>query len=136
MDVAADFNTLTGRLTWTFTSIDPSTGNVPIAILGGFLPPNVTDPQSAAVVSYTIQPKATLLTGATINAKATVIFDAGHPDQSSLDTPAVFNTIDAGAPTSSVTALPASSPSTFTVSWGGSDDADGSVAMERSGSRR
>src|SRR5262249_47317614 len=37
-----------------------------------------------------------------------------------------FNTVDAGAPTSSVNPLPATSGSPFTVSWSGSDDAGGS----------
>ena len=40
VDITADFNTVTGMLTETFTSIDPTTGDVPVDALAGFLPPN------------------------------------------------------------------------------------------------
>ena len=30
LDIAVDFNTQTGLLTWTFTAIDPATNDVPI----------------------------------------------------------------------------------------------------------
>ena len=52
-----------------------------------------------------------------------MVFNTNAP----LDTNSIFNTIDAGPPTSSVLALPAITftPS-FTVSWSGSDDPGGS----------
>jgi RHS repeat-associated protein len=127
VDVTADLNRLTGVVTCTFTTIDPTTLDVPTGDpLAGFLPPDDASQRGEGWVSYTINPLPALPTGTVINAKATVIFDAGLPDQSSLDTAAIFNTIDAGAPTSSVSALPALSPGRFTLSWSGQDDAGGS----------
>ena len=46
VDVDAEFNQLTGLLTWTFTSIDPATLDVPVGnVEEGFLPPDVTPPE-------------------------------------------------------------------------------------------
>jgi RHS repeat-associated protein len=126
VDVTAGIDLNTGVATWTFTSIDPRTLDVPSDILSGFLPPDQHPPEGEAFINYTIQPKATAATGTRINAKATVIFDAGLPDQSSLDTAPIFNTIDAGPPTSSINPLPATSSPTFTVTWSGQDDPGGS----------
>jgi hypothetical protein len=125
--VTAGIDLNSGLATWTFTSLDPSTLDVPSDILSGFLPPDQNPPQGEAFVNYSIQPKATDTTGTRINAKATVVFDAGLPDQSSLDTAPIFNTIDAAPPTSTATPLPPfTTTPTFTVSWSGTDDAGGS----------
>ncbi len=127
VDVTAQLDKQTGVVSWTFTSIDPTTLDVPVGNPEkGFLPPDADAVEGQGFVSYTIEPKAADTTGTTINAKATVIFQAGLPGQSSLDTTPIFNTIDAGPPTSSVIALPAFSPASFTVSWAGLDDARGS----------
>jgi RHS repeat-associated protein len=127
VEVNAQFDEKTGLLTWTFTSLDPTTFDVPVGkVLEGFLPPDVTPPQGEAWVSYTIDPKVSDSTGTVLNAQATVIFNAGLSDQSSLATASIVNTIDAAPPTSSVTKLPAFSPGSFTLSWSGSDDLGGS----------
>ena len=127
VNVSAGLNLSTGVVTWTFTSIDPSTLDLPSDILTGFLPPDVNPPEGEAFVNYMVRPKATDLTGTVINAQATVVFDLGLPDQSSLATAPIFNTLDAGAPTSSVNPLPPieTSPS-FTATWSGQDDPGGS----------
>ena len=76
-------------------------------------------------------------TGTAIRNVATVIFDVNPPittDQVNENDPSqgvdpakqALNTIDSGAPTSSVTALPAVSPASFTVTWAGQDDSGGS----------
>ena len=123
VDVDAEFNPSTGRLTWTFTSIDPTTLDVPTGnIQEGFLPPDVTAPQGDGWISYSIEPKASLETGTAISAQASVVFDTNAP----VITNTYTNTIDAGSPTSTVAALPAASSSRFNVSWSGSDDAGGS----------
>ena len=68
-------------------------------------------------VEYTVQPTPGLATGTTIRQQAAVVFDIN----AALDTAAVVNTVDAGTPTSSVTAFPASESSpTFNLSWAGS----------------
>lgn len=113
----------TGVITWTFTSLDPTTGDVPSNPLSGFLPPDTTAPQGEGFVSYTIRPLATAPTGTVINAQATVVFD----NNPAIQTAAIFNTIDAVAPTSTVAPLSATQTSTFfTINWSGSDDAGGS----------
>jgi RHS repeat-associated protein len=123
LDVSAGINLTTGVATWTFTSIDPQTGDVPANILTGFLPPDVTPPQGEAFVTYTVRPKTTDTTGTPIGAQASIVFDTNAP----VATPQVVNTIDAGPPMSSVNPLPAQTPSTtFTVSWSGQDDPGGS----------
>jgi hypothetical protein len=45
VDVSADFDSVTGMVTWVFTSIDPQTLDQPGNPLAGFLPPNVMPPQ-------------------------------------------------------------------------------------------
>jgi hypothetical protein len=122
VDIAANFNPLTGIITWTFTSLDPTTLDLPMDPLEGFLPPNTNAPQGQGFVSYTVNPKAGLATGTKLNAQATVTFDTNAP----INTAVLFNTIDSGPPTSSVAPLPAFSPSPFTVTWAGQDDAGGS----------
>ncbi len=128
VQVDADFNPLTGLLNWTFTSIDPTTLDVPIGNVDeGFLPPDVTPPDGEAFIAYSVESKQTDTTGTVISAQGTVIFQAGLPGQSSLATPTIFNTIDVGAPTSSVTPLPDDEDSaSFTLAWSGQDDVGGS----------
>ncbi len=105
VNVNADFDPLTGLLNWTFTSIDPTTFGVPVGnVEEGFLPPDVNPPDGEGFVAYVILPKANDPTGTLITAQGIVIFQAGLPGQSSLDTPTIFNTIDIGSPTSSVIA--------------------------------
>ena len=69
--VALDFNVQTGLLTVTFISLDPLTGQAPTGVFDGFLPPdNDSSGVGEGYVQYTIQPKAGLATGTTINAQA------------------------------------------------------------------
>ncbi|HEY1684722.1 MAG TPA: RHS repeat-associated core domain-containing protein, partial [Tepidisphaeraceae bacterium] len=123
VEVAASFDNSTGIATWTFTSIDPSTGDVPSDPLSGFLPADVTPPQGEGFVNYTIQPSSSATTGTVISAQATVVFD----NNPAINTETVTNTLDAVAPTSSISALPAMATSTyFNLTWSGSDDTGGS----------
>jgi hypothetical protein len=122
VDVSASFNPMTGLATWTFTSIDPATGDVPANALAGFLPPDTNAGNGQGFVYYTIDPKVGLPTSTTIGAQASVVFDTNAP----LQTASIQNTIDAGAPTSTVAVLPAFSRGSFTVSWSGQDDKGGS----------
>jgi RHS repeat-associated protein len=124
VDVTGNFDEQTGVVTWTFTSIDPSTLDQPSGNpREGFLPPDTKSPQGEGWVSYSIQPKVTDPTGTAIHARASIVFDTN----AAIHTAPFLNTIDAGAPTSSVAPLPATETSkTFTVSWSGSDDPGGS----------
>jgi hypothetical protein len=122
VDISAALDLQSGVLTWTFHSVDPATGLLPAAVDAGFLPVDDSNGRGEASVTYTVGPKTSLATGTPINAQATVVFDTNAP----LSTATYTNTIDAGAPTSTVQALPAVSPGTFSVSWSGQDDANGS----------
>ncbi len=73
-------------------------------------------------VSYTIKPKNTTQTGDTIYAEAEIIFDINEP----ILTPEIFNTIDAGIPSSMVAALPGVSDTTIYIDFIGADDTGGS----------
>ena len=120
VDIDASLNLSTGLLTVTFTSLDPTTLDTPSNPLVGFLPPDTNPPNGEGYINYTIQPKAGLATGAAINAQASIVFDTN----AAIATPQITNTIDAGPPTSTVAALPATTTTpSFTVSWSGSDGA-------------
>jgi len=116
LKVKATFDTSTGRARWELKGTDPFTGE-----LADFLPPNTTPPVGEGSVSYTVQPKKDLATGTVIKNKATIVFDVNPP----MDTPEVFNTIDSGAPTSSVQVVHRK-VNKIDLSWGGSDDENGS----------
>ncbi|ALB42470.1 hypothetical protein AA650_20215 [Anabaena sp. WA102] len=124
VDVTAGIDLVKGEAFWIVTTIDPDTGEVTTDALTGFLPPNNADGIGDGFVNYTIKAKRDVPTGTVIDAKATIIFDTEAP----IDTPPIFNTLDAGKPTSSVKALPTIVPDTeFLVNWTGNDDANGSA---------
>jgi len=125
VDVTATIDERTGIATWIFTTIDPATGAIPLDPTIGFLPPDNANGVGEGFVSYTIMANQSDPTGTVINAQATVTFDTEPP----LNTPQIFNTIDAGTGlTSIVTALPAyETSSQFNVSWSGTDAANGSA---------
>ncbi len=122
VDVDAGINLTTGMVTWTFSTLDPATGDVPENPLAGFLPPDVANGEGDGFVNYSVRSKANLPTGTRINAEARIVFDTNAP----IDTDPYVNTIDDGDPTSSVASLPAQTlEKTFTVNWAGTDDAGG-----------
>ncbi|MGB2614010.1 MAG: RHS repeat-associated core domain-containing protein [Phycisphaerae bacterium] len=110
------------ELTCTLVGLDPETGWLPEDILLGILYPNDDTSRGDGHISYTVKPKAGLPSGTEISNMASIVFDWNDP----IDTPKVLNTLDAIAPTSVVSALPAISPApSFLVTWSGSDDANG-----------
>ncbi len=124
VNVAARLDPTTGKLTWTFTSIDPVTGDAITDLTKGFLPPSSTTGASSGYVGYTIQPKANIADATVVNAQATIAFDSQTP----IQTTAVFNTIEQNAPTSAIDPLPAVAGSpNFAVSWKGSTTDSGAA---------
>jgi RHS repeat-associated protein len=119
-----------------FQSIDPATSLPPN--LAGFLRPEDGTGRGRGRVGFVIRPRAGLPTGTVIRNVALITFDGAEtvatnqiaphdPAQGTDPAKEAFNTIDAGAPTSSVAALPAvSATASFTVSWFGTDDVNGS----------
>jgi RNAse (barnase) inhibitor barstar len=118
VNVTASIDITTGIATWKLSSIDPKTGEAPINALAGFLPIDDGKGAGEGFVSYSIKAKKTAKTGDIINAKATIIFDTEAP----IDTPAIFNTLDASTPESQVKPLSATTDATeFLVNWSGTD---------------
>jgi hypothetical protein len=114
-----------GVITWTFSTIDPSTGDLDSAVNAGFLPPDDAAGDGEGFVSWTGSAKSGLTTGTTIAGQASIVFDRN----AAIPTPVWTNTIDATAPTASVTPLPATSPSgNLNVSWSGNDGTGSGVA--------
>lgn len=127
LDVAARIDTTTREITWTLTSIDPATGDVPVDSSLGFLLPNDETGRGDGFVSYTVKPLRNVATGTVIDAQARIVFDSEGP----IDTPAIFHTLDAGGPSSAVLALPADSEdNSFVVRWAGTDAAGGSAVRD------
>ncbi len=137
VDISASLNPVTGLVTVIFQSLNPMTDLPPANVLTGFLPPEDGTGRGMGYVSYLVDPKSGLTTGTQITNVGLVTFDSNRAiatDQVNDDNPSLgidptkeaLVTIDAGPPTSSVTALPQFSPGQFTLSWSGSDDTGGS----------
>ena len=113
----------TREMEMVLTGVDPLTGWLPEDFLLGFLYPNDDTGRGDGYLSYMIEPLADLPSGTRIENKARIFFDWNDP----IDTPLVFNTLDAGRPSSQVDPLPAIvDVPEFAVIWSGSDDAGGS----------
>lgn len=122
VDVIAGIDAVKREAFWVFESKDPATGLAPDVMLG-FLPVNDSTGVGNGFVTYTIKTTDKVRTGDTLHAKASIIFDIN----AALETPAIFNVIDAAAPTSAMKALPAkASGNSYTLKWSGADDAKGS----------
>ncbi|HLK66557.1 MAG TPA: SBBP repeat-containing protein [Bryobacteraceae bacterium] len=113
VNVEAKLDLTTQTLTWTFKSIDPTTGLPPFNPLVGFLPPG-----AGANVSFSVTPKPGIANGTQVSDQATVVFDGQTP----MSTQTWVNTIDNKPPVSRVAALPvASTCPSFRIGWSGND---------------
>jgi hypothetical protein len=122
VDISASFDAATGKLTWTFTTLDPITLDQPAdSVTAGFLPPDDVNGIGEGFVNYSIQPRANAATGTRYDAKATIVFDTEAP----IDTVLIFNTADSASPSGIVAILPATTFPSFTVTWSGADDGNG-----------
>ncbi|TVS07843.1 MAG: hypothetical protein EA424_29310, partial [Planctomycetaceae bacterium] len=123
VDFTAGVNIQTGEVFWTLVTIDPETGEQPLDPMVGFLAINDSEGAGEGYLNYSIRAKRTAATGDVIDAEARIVFDTEAP----IDTPPIFNTLDAVQPQSAVQPLPGTADDvTFTVSWTGSDDEGGS----------
>ncbi len=121
VDVNAGLDVTTNEAFWIFRAIDPATGQLPV--FNGFLPVNNAQHRGEGFANYTIRPRNTAKTGEVVRAKASIVFDTNEP----IDTPEIFNTVDALIPSSRIAALPATiNTTTFTLRWSGQDAAAGS----------
>ena len=123
VEVTLDVDPQTRVVSMTFRSLDPLTQLLPEDIDAGFLPVNDKAVHNGeGFVTYHVDPLPGLATGTEISNQAAIVFDTNDP----ILTPTAINTIDIGAPTSSVSTLPDSVGTSFTVNWTGQDDQDGS----------
>ncbi len=114
-----------GVITWTFSTIDPSTGDLDGAVNAGFLPPDDAAGDGEGFVSWTGSAKLGLATGTTITGQASIVFDRNP----AISTPVWTNTVDAAPPTASMTPLPATSTAgNLDLSWSGHDGTGSGVA--------
>jgi hypothetical protein len=79
-----------GLVTWSFRSIDPATGQLPVDPNRGFLPPNDNPPDGEGSVLFSIKPWSNLVTGDTIGNSASIVFDVNP----AILTDTWINTID------------------------------------------
>ncbi|MFO0943396.1 MAG: RHS repeat-associated core domain-containing protein, partial [Pirellulales bacterium] len=136
VQVVAGIDIATRTVFAIFQSIDPDT-ELPPDVLTGFLPPEDGTGRGQGHVNYLIKAKAGLASGTAMRNVALITFDANDPiatnqvdphDASKGTDPMkeALATLDAGSPTSHITALPANSPGTFNINWTMNDDAGGS----------
>ena len=124
--VVAGIDPINNELFWEFSSIDPSTGLPPTDALTGFLPVNDSTHIGEGYVTFTITPKNTTVTGDSILAKASIVFDINAP----IETNTWVNVIDAFPPSSTLNALPDETDSNqVTLTWSGQDD-NGGVGID------
>lgn len=123
VDVNAGIDVTTGKAFWIFQTIDPATGSAPSDPLVGFLPPDINDGEGQGFVSYSIQAVTDATTGTRVDAMASIVFDNNAP----IETPPIFNTLDAVAPASQLEALPEQTVGDqILLTWTGEDDPNGS----------
>ncbi|MBI3976839.1 MAG: Ig-like domain-containing protein [Chloroflexi bacterium] len=101
LDVTAGIDVTAGKAFWILRSIDPATGAPTTDATRGFLPPDTVEGQGQGFVSYVIRAVPGVRTGDVVSATARIVFDTNDP----IDTPPIFNTLDAGRPASRVNPL-------------------------------
>lgn len=120
VDVVAGLDVVNNEVFWTFQSIDPATGLPPLGVHDGFLPINDSLHSGEGFVTFSVLPKTgSCATGDVITAEATIVFDRNAPIPTNL----WHNTIDAVAPTSSLSVTPATGGDS--IRFSGTDDAGG-----------
>ncbi|WP_243655779.1 RHS repeat-associated core domain-containing protein [Roseateles saccharophilus] len=125
VDATASLDTSSRTVTWTLTAIVPGTLDLPADASIGFLPPDDATGRGEGYASYYVQPKAGLASGAVVNAQASIVFDTNAPVATNVFT----NALDADAPTSRVSALPATTnTASFNLAWSGGDGAGSGIA--------
>ncbi|XP_064637828.1 uncharacterized protein LOC135494016 [Lineus longissimus] len=81
---------------WELTTVNASTGELIPDPLIGFLPPNNNASQGEGYVTYEIAMKSSLPHMSKVKAKAAIVFDENEV----IETPEIYNTIDATKPSS------------------------------------
>ena len=101
VDVLAGLDVEKNQVFWHFSSIDPESGYAPWQVDRGMLPVNDSTHVGEGFVTFRIKPHEGMETGDTIGFNARILFDYND----TIPTNYWCNTIDAGAPTSTVKAV-------------------------------
>jgi hypothetical protein len=91
VNISAAVNKSTGLLTWTYSSIDPTTGQPPADPEVGFLPPDTDPPNGEGYLTYNVKPLAGIANGTVLSNQATVVFDFNAPINTKVWSDTVFN---------------------------------------------
>lgn len=102
VDIIAGIDSSNGMVFWEFSTIDPTTGDLPADPFKGFLPPNENGVEGQGFVTYSVSPKESSPSGTRIDSVAKITFDVNDP----IDTPSVYHTLDSLVPQSNVQGLP------------------------------
>ncbi len=122
VEIEAGVNLATGELSVVYTALDADTGLQPNDPLVGLLMPNDDTGRGEGHITYVVDSRESLATGAVVTNMARIIFDTNEP----IDTNVVDNTVDGAAPTSVLDPLPATvDGNDVIVSWSGADDGGG-----------
>lgn len=111
-------NQTTGKVTWSFSSIDPMTLEPIDDPLLGFLPPNVIENEGQSFVQFSVKPKNNLSHNTTIANKAIIVFDNQPP----MATNVWSNTLDLQPPTGSITGHQLLNDTTVLLQWPNATD--------------
>ncbi len=123
VEVTAGVDIVRREAFWIFQTIDPATGLPPTNVFLGLLPVNDSLERGHGFVKYSIKPLAADVTGDSVTVKAAIVFDENEP----VETNTWTNIIDAYAPTSSLSSLPATSNNpVVNLRYNGVDDLGGS----------
>jgi CARDB/Periplasmic copper-binding protein (NosD)/Right handed beta helix region/Bacterial pre-peptidase C-terminal domain len=120
--VTAGVDIVNHKAFWTFTSIDPATGQQPTNPYIGFLPVNDPTGRGTGFANFTIKPLAGTGSGTPLTAQASIKFDANAP----LLTVASSNRVDTRDPVSAVISnVDVPDTTRVRVHWTASDDSTG-----------
>jgi CSLREA domain-containing protein len=119
--IEASFDKATGLATWRFTSLDPDTLAPPEDPLAGFLPPNRRPPEGEGHVTFFVQARAGVASGAELCNQATIVFDANPP----ISTETWCNRIDTTPPASQVELVSRACSGAIALRWPATDEGAG-----------
>ncbi|MEE4271581.1 MAG: DUF6531 domain-containing protein [Thermoanaerobaculales bacterium] len=89
VEVSIEPDLYSGEINWSFRTLDPDTGALPVDPFAGFLPPNDDTHRGEGWVSFVCHTHPDLVEGTLVENDAEIIFDLNE----AILTPVVFNTI-------------------------------------------
>ena len=119
--VEGKYDSKKGIATWAFTSLDPMTMEPTDDVMSGFLPVNYNGTSGIGEVFFDVNLKQKFANGTQIPNRASIVFDGNEV----ILTPTWTNTIDAIAPSSSITACEIKNDTTATLHLAGTDNLSG-----------